>query len=366
MKRFQILLGLWSLIWVGYTQAEISSTDASTTASLVSPRTLLQDVATDPQEAPTEKGVFVDERDIDFNSKDGSLKGRLVLRKKSGIWKMWRFGFEMGGKSANGYTSLFKGGSVSPDARADIFAIYSFVKKKRGTVAEANFLSFLEGQWIGIRAGYRRGEYRMKTDETSDEASDISIPIGFDDKILNGFSVFGHYNAFLWKKFFMGASIGYANDSNYSKLPQIEVSDTQTKTLKDGTSRVEKKNFTGREGTYENFRLASGSADLFWIPSFPDTTEKVDNESSDKKNSKIFALGVFGRYTRRFGGTSISSYSLEYGIGLFLFESFSKESKSDEMNPLKSFLANLEGGIIAQYDVGEDDVKFGLVTSYSF
>lgn len=387
MKRFQIFLGLWSLVWVGYTQAQVSPTDASVTSSLISPRTLLKDMTVEPQtapegvlgivtppETPSEKGMFVEERDIDFNSKDGSLKGRLVLRTKNGMWKMWRFGFEIGGKSANGYTSLFKGGNVSPDARVDIFAIYSLLKKKNAIATEVNSAPFLRGQWLGIRAGYRRGEYRMKTDTTSDETSDIPIPIGFTDKILNGPSVFGHYNVFFRNKFFMRVSVGGAYESNYSKLSQIEVTDTQMKILKDGTSRVEKKNFTAREGTYKDFGLMSGSADILWIPSVPDTSETVDNESSDKKTSKIFALGVFVRYTHRFGELSISPsgemsilrYSLEPGVGLFLFDSFSKKSESDEMNPLESFLARLEGGIIAQYDVGQNDVKFGLVTSYSF
>ena len=365
MKRFQIFLGLWSLVWVGYAQAQTSLSDASATSSLISPRTLLKDTTVEPPD-PSEKGVFVEERDIDFNSKDGSLKGRLVLRTKSGILKMWRFGFEIGGKSANGYTSLFKGGSVSPDARVDIFAIWSLLKKKNATATEANSAPFLRGHWFGVRAGYRRGEYRMKTDETSDETSDILSPIGFTNKILNGPSVFGHYNVFLRNKFFMGASIGYAHESNYNKLPQIEVSDTQMKTLKDGTSRVEKKNFMAREGPYEAFGLVGGSADILWIPSFPDATKKVDNKNSDKKTSKIFAFGVFVRYTQRVEEISISPNNLEPGVGLFFFDSFSKKSESDEVNPLKGFLARLEGGIIAQYDVDEDDVKFGLVTSYSF
>ena len=366
MKRFQIFLGLWSLVWVGYAQAQTPLADASATSSLISPRTLLKDMTVEAPVDVDEKGVFVEERDIDFNSKDGSLKGRLVLRTKSGILKMRMFGFEIGGKSANGYTSLFKGGSVSPDARVDIFAIWSLHGKENATATEANSAPFLRGHWFGVRAGYRRGEYRMKTDETSDETSDILIPIGFTDKTLNGPSVFGHYNVFLRNKFFMGASIGYAHESNYSKLSQIEVSDTRMKTLKDGTSRVEKKNFTAREGTYEAFRLVGGSADILWIPSFPDTTEKVDNESSDKKTSKIFALGVFVRYTFRFGKISSSHYSLEPGVGLFFFDSFSKKSESDEVNPLKSFLSKIDGGIIAQYDVGENDVKFGFVSSYSF
>ena len=36
MKRFQIFLGLWSLVWVGYAQAQTPLADASATSSLIS------------------------------------------------------------------------------------------------------------------------------------------------------------------------------------------------------------------------------------------------------------------------------------------------------------------------------------------
>ena len=343
MRSFLFLFCLYVLLCVGYVQAQTSSEDATAISSLIAPQIVLKDVVDEPE---SEKESPWKERDIQFNVKDSSVKGRFIYQLKP---KVWRLGFEVGGKSANGYTGLFDGSNISSDIRADVFFIRGWIPEDNDATSEADTKPFVRGAWFGFSAGYRHGEYKLVN-------PDIPGPSGFDDQKLRGASGLMHCSVIVPWKLFTGLSIGCARQNNYSKLPQFEVIDTKTSESSDKNSRVTQMSVTARDGDYEDFWLLSGDIDLLWIPNFP------EEASSTKKGfDKTIGLGAFFRITRRLETTSMAEITVEPGLGFYLFDLPDEEESLEE-----SFISKMAGGIIVSYDTEDDKLKFGLITSYNF
>lgn len=357
MRLSLFLLCLYVLVCVGYVQAQTSLEDATAISSLISPQIVLKDVIDEPAKPIVEKRIPDTlkespwkERDIQFNVKDSSVKGRFIYQLKP---RELRFGFEVGGKSANGYTGLFDGSNISSDIKADVFFIYGRIPKDNDTTSEADTMPFVHGQWLGGRVGYRHGEYKLVS-------SDIPVPSGIEDQNLRGISGLVHYTLLIPGKFFVGASIGGARQNNYGKLPQVEVIDTKSLESSDKNSRIAQISVTARDGNYEEFWLLSADIDLLWIPNFPEETPE-ETPFTKKGFGKTIGLGAFIRATHRFETTSMPNRTYEPGLGFYLFDLHDEEESSE-----KSFMSKIAGGIIVSYDREEDKLKFGLITSYNF
>ncbi len=369
MRISLFLLCLYVLICVGYVQAQTSMENATEISSLISPQIVLKDVIDKPADKPAEPPAenVIDEpakspveesttdppeespwkeKDIQLDATDSSVKGRFIYHRKPSVW---RFGFEVGGKSANGYTGLLDGSNISSDIRADIFAIRGWIPE----TSEADTMPFVRGQWLGFRAGYRHGDYKLVS-------KDIPTPSGFKDQNLRGGSGLVHYSLLIPWKFFAGVSIGCASQNNYSELRQVEVINTETLKSSDNNLQVTERSVRARDGDYEDFWLLSADIDFLWIPNLPEKGSK-ETPPTKKGLDKTIGLGAFVRFTRRVETTSMSEITWEPGLGFYLFDLPDEEKSAEE-----SFISKMAGGIILRYDTGEKDIKLGLITSYNF
>ena len=359
MRWLIILLLLGSLICVGQVHAQTSLGDANATSSLIFPQAFLKkqvdQTAKDSVEADstgndrqvrvtgdgeTQKSSADSESSettepsgnrgtIDFNTADGSIKGNYFFHKEE---SPWRYGFELQGKAINGYASLFANQDISSDAGGHLFVIYSP----------------LVNHWLLARAGYRHGEYKLVTLE-----SDATVPEGLKDETLQGPSAFFHWNALWREKFLFGTAVGWAHQSNYGELRQVEVT-TVNPAPSDATMTITESTSKAREGDYETFGTVSGHVDLIWIP---------------ERSKQTVGLGAFGRYTRRFSETP--RHQGELGAGLFYLGDLTEKTDSPKEEPKENFFSKITGGITVQYKRGDSetegyDLKFGLVTSYNF
>lgn len=352
MRQLTMLIALCYLICVGQVQAQTSLGDANATSSLIFPQAFLKEQVdrqkeTDSQDVSDTKTLKSPDTEtskpsdtetskpsepsgnrgtIDFNTADGSIKGNYLFHKEG---SPWRYGFELQGKAINGYASLFANQDISSDAGGHLFVIYS---------PSVN-------HWFLARAGYRHGEYKLVEIE-----SKAKVPVGIRDERLHGPSVFLHYNLLLGKKVLFGVAGGWAHQSNYRELPQVEVT-TVNPAPSDSTMTIMESTSTAREGGYETFGTVNGDIDLLWIP---------------ERSKHTVGLGGFGRSTFRFNRQP----RLGFGGGLFYLGDLTEKTDPPKEEPKENFFSKITGGITVQYkwdlETGRDDLKFGLVTSYNF
>ncbi len=271
---------------------------------------------------------------IEFNTVDGSVKGSYFFHAKD---SPWRGGLELQGKAINGYASLFASQDISSDAGVHAFVIYS---------PSVN-------HWLLARGGYRHGEYKFVKLESGG-----TVPVGIREEKLHGPSAFLHYNALWRKQVLTGFAVGYARQSNYRALPQVEVT-TATPAPSGSTMPTVEKTSIARDGDYETFGTVSGHADLIWVP---------------QRSKHTAGLGVFLRYTRQFSETR--RHRVEPGAGLFYLGDLTEKNGDPEKNsstkaePEENFFSKITGGITVQWrqdpETGRYDLRFGLVTGYNF
>ena len=358
MRWLTILLLLGSLICVGRVHAQTSLGDANATSSLIFPQPFLKEQgnltkgdsdkadstgndgqirltgAIEPSESSADSessettGSSDNRGTIDFNTADGSIKGNYLFHKEE---SPWGYGFELQGKAINGYASLFANQDISSDAGVHIFAIYS---------------PWVD-HWFLARAGYRHGEYKLVELE-----SKAKVPIGIRNERLHGPSVFLHHNALLLgKKVLTGVAVGWAHQSNYRELPQVEVTIVNP-TPSDSTMPITESTSTAREGDYETFGTVNGDIDLLWIP---------------ERSKQTVGLGAFWRHTFRFNDRM---HRWGFGGGLFYLGDLTEKTDSPKAEPKENFFSKITGGITVQRmqdpETGKYDLRFGLVTSYNF
>lgn len=370
MRWLTILLLLGSLICMGRVlHAQTSLGDANATSSLIFPQAFLKEQV-DPQpeddsseadstgndgqirltgDGETQESSADSESSettkpsgnqgtINFNTADGSIKGNYFFQKEG---SPWRYGFELQGKAINGYASLFASQDISSDAGGHLFVIYSPVV----VPAESEPPSSIYW-WALARIGYRHGEYKLVTLE-----SNATVPEGLRDETLQGPSAFFHGNALWREKFLFGAAIGWAHQSNYGELPQVEVTTVNPAPLDSTMTTITERTSTAREGGYETFGTVNGDIDLLWIP---------------ERSKHTVGLGGFGRSTFRFNRQP----RLGFGGGLFYLGDLTEKTDPPKEEPKENFFSKITGGITVQYkwdlETGRDDLKFGLVTSYNF
>lgn len=257
--------------------------------------------------------------------------------------------FELQGKAINGYASLFASQDISSDAGGHLFVIYSPVACRTESEPPSSV-----HWWALARIGYRHGEYKLVALE-----SDATVPEGLRDETLQGPSAFFHGNALWREKFLFGTAIGWAHQSNYGELPQVEVT-TVNPAPSDSTMTITESTSKARKGDYETFGTVSGHADVIYVP------ERCEH---------TVGIGAFFRYTYQFNG----KHKVEPGMGLFYLGDLREKTDSPKAEPTDSlkaepkenFFSKITGGITVQYKRGDSetegyDLKFGLVTSYNF
>ena len=330
MRQLTMLIALCYLICVGQVQAQTSLGDANATSSLIFPQAFLKEQVdrqkeTDSQDVSDTKTLKSPDTEtskpsdtetskpsdtetskpsepsgnrgtINFNTADGSIKGNYFFYEEG---RPWRYGFELQGKAINGYASLFASQDISSDAGGHLFVIYS---------RSVN-------HWLLARAGYRHGEYKLVTLE-----SDATVPGGLKDETLQGPSAFFHWNALLSEKFLLGTAIGWAHQSNYGELPQVEVT-TVNPAPSDSTMTITESTSKARKGDYETFGTVSGHADLIYI---------------QERSKHTVGIGAFGRYTRRFSETH--RHQGELGAGLFYLGDLTEKNRSAESRTQRKLL----------------------------
>ncbi len=372
MRLSLFLFCLYVLICVGYVQAQNASENAAI-SSLISPQIVLKDVI-DESTTVEQQNIVGDivkespwkERDIQFNVADSSMKGRFIYQLKP---RVLRFGFEVGGKSANGYIGLFDGGDISSDITANVFLIHGWIPEDNDTISEADTTPFVRGQWAGVRVGYQRGKYKLVNSE---------VPRGLDDRNLMGLSGRARYSILLPWKFFAGVSVGAAKQNNYSNLDQVEVTKTMILSPSNQNSQIARMVVAARDGNYEDFVLLNADIDILWIPNFPEDTPEDTSVAKTGLEKKTYGIGAFLRVKNR-SGAPVSDITYEPGLGFYLFdlpdekessgnklgESSDGNESSGNKSP-ESFISKMAGGITVSYDSTEKDLKFGLITSYNF
>lgn len=261
---------------------------------------------------------------VSVNFTDSSAKGGYLYWKTS---KPFRFGVEFSGKAANGYSSLFDGEDISPEASAKLSVGYQPVKHRTAEgVASDTSNGLVRDYWLTLEAGYRRGEYTMINEEakfgseTSQEEQDSP-------------SVTFYANALVAGNILGGLSVGYARENNYEDLSKVEAIDTTIVATSGSTTRTTAHKVTGRSGDYQEFDEFTVNADFMWIPPI---------------FAKRLGIDLFVRYSSPQGEKD----TFEPGVGFFIVE---KDSPS-----------RIVAGITVKRDDINDAVKLGFVAGYSF
>ncbi len=146
-------------------------------------------------------------------------------------------------------------------------------------------------------------------------------------------SVSLYYNALLGNNILAGISLGYARENNYTDLPKVDAIDVTTPAVYDSTTRTTESKVSGRAGDYKEFDVFQANADFLWVPPF---------------FARRLGLDLFIRYTNPGEGDD----AFEPGIGFFVLQGGAP--------------SRIIGGITAQRDAEDDDVKLGFVAGYNF
>ena len=263
---------------------------------------------------------------VSVNFTDNSAKIG-YFRKVTG--KEWSYGFEFKGKAVDGFSSLFDGETVKPEAEFNLSLGYQPVKHQSAEDAiQGDPDSFVRDWWSVFRIGYRRGEYKLIV-----EAADFSDQVV--DESLDSPSVGVFFNALLRGNFLGGIGLEYGKANNYSRLKKVKAIEVRTIGTDASVTRTIEKEVQGREGTYEEFNKLSANLDLMWVP-----------------GSGLFDYQVGIDFFVRFSNGSERGSVFEPGIGLFVL----KENAPSQ----------IVAGITAQRDDANGGARLGLTAGLNF
>ena len=221
---------------------------------------------------------------------------------------------------------LFDGEDIAPEAAAKIVIGWQPVKIKSEKEAMEDSTPDIPDRWFSLEVGYGRGEYRL-----IDPGAGPGAQLTTKTQDRGMVTLYG--NALLAGNFLAGASLGYSQTNNYSRLRKVDLIETKIVNQSDTMTQVTQRTITGREGEYREFGEFTVNADIMWVAGIFNNRVGVD---------------VFARYTSPEGEEN----TFEPGIGFFVLKAGAP--------------SRIVAGITAKHDDAEDRIKLGLAAGYNF
>lgn len=325
-----------------------------------------------------------------LNTANSSLNGTYLWESPEKLPA--KFGIDLGGKAANGVSSLFEAfesGENASEFMGKVFMTFPLGKVNDETNCSST-------QRMMIELGMYRGSYNfvekvMSTD--SDEAGTgmaeampaITDEISVETHTLP--SMFVYYNRNIRSNLLAGISVGWLRMNNYASLESLQVVKSEPAASADSSPATEtnivQSRQTARIGDYEDFNALQVSTDVLFVPNI---------------NLQPVAFNLFFRYTFRDGRKDL----FEPGFGIFKMKEGPSPNKTKEdlsANPdakkeIKTTEApkdteafggpsgttprNTPGlerrdlpwkivyGIVGQWDDDIEEFRFGVVAGYNF
>lgn len=201
------------------------------------------------------------------------------------------YGFEVSGKLAGDFASIFHSNQPAPGARfrASIGRRWIFSEKPSGDPTKGR----LTDDWLTFQVGYARSRFKVLS-EDSNFANQIRTQ-NFD-----GYSMTVAYNA-LFKNtrgpLLFGTSLGVERKSNIDDLDEVEVVDEVFADSSGTTRRSVVSRQQAFRGTYKETTAIPVYTDLVWFP----------RQFESRIGINFFTRSNIGQVTKRF----------EPGVGLF-------------------------------------------------
>lgn len=185
---------------------------------------------------------------IRINTSDASVQLSFANRVSN---KKFFYGFEISGKTNDGFGALISGGKLSPGAKVNgVIGIQELMPK-------SNTLD----SWLVLKIGYEGTAFKL-FDDNNDFSKQIRR-ISFNS-LISSFSV----NLKIGGDKLLAASAGFQNVNNYDDLGDIELADkTIITNANSNTIRTYENKMKVKVGDYITYYQVPLNLDFFWVPS---------------------------------------------------------------------------------------------------